>query len=177
MTEASTAVSCRACRVRCFGIIARCKHVLSLQTASHSWFQACERQEACRNAALELLEALDAFVRVYGDGSRVRDRKGPRKMYERMLALIARISSYIYNCTETGAFGTLFGLQTDFLTVLIRFARQRTLFYRRRTEPISALSANNFGRRFPYSTATCRWTCLVSLRIQVSFLSRTSHSQ
>ena len=98
-------------------------------------------------------------------------------MYERMLALIARISSYIYNCTETGAFGTLLCLQTGSLTVLIRFVRQRTLSYRRRTEPISALSANSFGRRCPYSTATCSWTCSVSLRIQVSFSSRTSRSQ
>ena len=64
------------------------------------------QQESSRDAALELVAALDSFLQLYGDGSLMQTRKKPKEAYEKMFLLVARIVTYVCERTKSGNFGT-----------------------------------------------------------------------
>ena len=60
------------------------------------------QQESSRDAALELVEALDSLLQLYGDGSLMQTRKKPKEAYEKLFLLVARIATYVCERTKSG---------------------------------------------------------------------------
>ena len=67
--------------------------------------QACNEQEACRDAAMELTEELGLFIDIYGDQPQIQARTKPREAQKTVLLLVARVAVYIHDNTSTGTFG------------------------------------------------------------------------
>ena len=70
------------------------------------YIQACESQEATRNAAEDLLAALDSFIDIYGAVPTIAARDKAKDAQRVILMLIARIASYIREHTSTKILGT-----------------------------------------------------------------------
>ena len=68
--------------------------------------QVCEKQEQCRDAAVELGEQLDIFLSLSLDVAELQERELSRQAVAVMLHLIEDVSNYFCENAQKGAFGT-----------------------------------------------------------------------
>ena len=71
----------------------------------NTWYKACEKEEACRNEAIELVGQLEPFLLIESRIEELKGREETRRAVEKMLRLIEEISDYIRNKTSPGLIG------------------------------------------------------------------------
>lgn len=64
--------------------------------------QLCEKQKACRDAALDLIDQFTSFLEIKGHEEPLRKRTETRQAVKYMLESISEASKYICNKTSTG---------------------------------------------------------------------------
>lgn len=69
---------------------------------SNAQGKACERQEACRDEALELVEQLGPFLLIESRIKELKEREETRRAVGETLHLIIDVSEYISNKTSSG---------------------------------------------------------------------------
>ena len=72
---------------------------------SNTRYKACEREEACRNEAVELVEQLEPFLLMESRIGELMGNEETRRAVEKMLHLIEEVSDYIRNKTSPGLVG------------------------------------------------------------------------
>ena len=71
----------------------------------NTWYKACEKEEACRNEAVELVEQLEPFLLIESRIEGLREREETRRAVKKMLHLIEEVSDYVCNQTSPGLIG------------------------------------------------------------------------
>ena len=72
---------------------------------SNTRYKACEKEEACRNEAVELVGQLEPFLLIESRIEELKGREGTRRAVEKMLHLIEEVSDYICNKASPGLIG------------------------------------------------------------------------
>ena len=67
--------------------------------------KACEAQEKCRDAALELVDGLDVFVIIHEKIPELQRAKLTRRVVADILLLVARVSDYVRENTSESVIG------------------------------------------------------------------------